>query len=112
MTTSSGLRRYTTPSIGVSIAGADLTGCDVYLTLLQGGVTLTLRLDTSEDWQAGTEQASGTVTLTQDQSAMFEEGKDVEVQANAISQDGHRWASGIATVRFGRNLMSVRRDHE
>lgn len=106
------MRRYTTPSIGVRIDGADLTGCDVYLTMMQGSVTLTLRLDTSDDWQAGASSASGTVTLTQDQSAMFEEGKDVEVQANAISTEGLRWASGIATVRFGRNLMSVRRDHE
>lgn len=112
MTTNSEMRRYTTPTIGVRLSGVDLTGCNVWLTLAQGSTTLNVRLDTSEDWQAGTEGASGSVTLTQDQSAMFEEDKDVEVEVNAISQDGHRWASDIKTKRFGRNLMSVRRGYE
>lgn len=106
------MRRYTTPTIELIIGGADLTGCDVLLTLRQGGKRLTVRVDESDDWTVGDGSASGSVTLTQEQTASFDEGEDVEVQANVIDPNGNRFATEIVRCRFGRNLLEVCKSHE
>ena len=89
------MRRYTTPTIEITIGGADLTGCDVLLTLRQGGKRLTVRADESGDWTVGEDSASGSVTLTQEQTASFDEDEDVEVQGSRRPCRS-RWASVTA----------------
>lgn len=101
------MRRYTTPTVALTVSGADLTGCEVLLTLRQGGKRLTLTASDSGDWTVGEGSSTGTVTLAQEQTALFEEGKDVEVQANVIGPDGRRAATGIVLCRFERNLLEV-----
>lgn len=105
------MRRFTTPTLAVTIGGADLTGCDAWLTLRQGDASLTLRLDGSDGWSVGEGSATGSVTLTQEQTALFVADRDVEVQANVIDANGYRWATEVATCRFGRNLLEVVREH-
>ena len=104
------MRRFTTPTITLEV-GADLTGCDAYLTLRQGFETLTIRLDTLDDWTVTSEGATASVTLTQRQSARFGEGKPVEVQANVIDQNGYRAATDIVMAVFDRQLLEVTKSY-
>lgn len=99
------MRRFTTPSFEVSI-DADLTGCDVYLTLRQGR----RRLDITkfDSVTVNGDVTTLTFTLTQAQSAMFSEKSDVEVQANVKDQAGYRDATDTASFRFGRNILERR----
>lgn len=106
------MRRFTTPTVRLTIGGADLTGCDVLLTFRQGGDRITIRADESDDWTVSEDSATGTVTLTQKQTAVFDEGKDVEVQANVVDPNGNRFATGIAHVRFERNVLEVVVEHD
>lgn len=99
------MRRFTTPTINLTIRGADLTNCNVWLTLSQGRTMLTIRLDELEDWEPGEVVSTCPVTLTQEQSAMFTSTSPTLVQVNAVSSEGFRWASGIDSTKLGRNLM-------
>lgn len=99
------MRRFTTPTINLTIRGADLTNCNVWLTLSQGGTMLTIRLDELEDWEPGEVTSTCPVTLTQEQSSMFSSTSSTLAQVNALSSDGFRWASEIDNVKLGRNLM-------
>lgn len=103
------MRRFTTPTISLSVAGADLSGAQAWVTFAQGEQVLTLRLDTIEGWHADAEGATVTLTLTQEQTAMFAADRDVEVQANVVDANGYRFATDIVTRRFGPNLLNARR---
>lgn len=98
------MRRYTTPRILIKIEGADLTGCDVYVTLRQGLREHTVKNPPME--VDGTD-AYLEVRLTQLQSARFRETKPVEVEVNVVDPNGWRAATDIATVPFGRQLLEV-----
>lgn len=102
------MRRLSTPTFRVLVHGADLTGCDVYLTLKQGRKTITVKNPAIEI--DGTD-ATLTVTLTQEQTATFMEGRGVEVQVNAVDYNGYRIPTNIITVQFGRNILEVPKYH-
>lgn len=96
------MRRFTTPRFEVDV-GADLTGCDVYLTLRQGRREIDVT-----DFDSVTvdgDVTTLTFTLAQAQSARFSEGREVEIQANVIDQAGYRVSSEIAKIDMGRQLM-------
>ena len=105
----SDVRRFTTPTLALSVTGADLTGCAAWLTLAQGAQNITIRLDSLEDWAATAEGATATVTLTQAQTATFVPDEPVECQVNVVDANGYRFASDIATRTFGRNLLNAER---
>lgn len=103
------MRRYTTPTIIVRIEGADLTGCDVYLTFRQGRREVTVT--EFEGMEVGENATSLALTLTQLQTAGFDESKPVEVQANVVDYNQYRAASDIKEVTFGRQLLEREREH-
>lgn len=105
----SDVRRFTTPTLALSVTGADLTGCAAWLTLAQGAQNITIRLDSLEDWAATAEGATATVTLTQAQTAIFVPDEPVEAQVNVVDANGYRFATDIATCTFGRNLLNAER---
>ena len=96
------MRRFTTPRFEVDV-GADLTGCDVYITLRQGRREFDITDFDSVEVNDGV--TTFAFTLTQAQSAKFAEGRYVEIQANVIDQAGYRVASDIAKIDMGRQLM-------
>lgn len=105
------MRRFTTPTLAVTIGGADLTGCDAWLTLRQGDASLTLRLDGSDGWSVGEGSATKRAVCSCVSVTEPVADRDVEVQANVIDANGYRWATEVATCRFGRNLLEVVREH-
>lgn len=101
--------RYTTPTISLSVEKTDLTGKDIYVSLEQGniyltksGAELTVNVETVE--QKPITHIS--FTLTQEESATFNENKSVSVQVNWISSDGVRAATGIKSIKVMRNLLN------
>lgn len=100
------MRRYTTPTIIVRIEGADLTGCDVYVTFMQGRREHTvknppMRIEGSDTYLE--------VRLTQLQSARFAHDKPVEVEVNVVDYNNYRAATNIAEISIDRQLLEVPR---
>lgn len=100
------MRRYTTPTIGVTIRGADLTGCDVCLTLRQGRTVLEFSTEDFVEVEVGEDSTRVELTLTQEQSAMFDARMPYEVEANVVDSNDFRAATGIKAGRFDRNLKN------
>lgn len=98
------MRRYTTPRVLIKVEGADLTGCDVYVTFRQGRREHTVK---NPPMQLDGTDAYIEVRLTQLQSAKFREDRPVEVEANVVDSNGWRVATDIAEVTFGRQLLEV-----
>lgn len=101
--------RYTTPTISLTVEKADLTGKDVYVSLEQGSMILTKSgSDLTVTVTTVDEQPMTTIsfTMTQEESATFNENKSVSVQVNFISADGVRAATGIKTIKVMRNLLN------
>lgn len=97
---------YTTPTISLTVEGADLTAFDVYVSIEQGKSELTLSGDaltvTADQEETKTHIS---FTLTQEQSAMFSYGHSAYVQVNWINESGVRGATEIKAVRILRNLL-------
>lgn len=96
--------RYTTPTITLEVTGVNLTGMTAVLTLKQGSRTLNIPSADFTRFDISGNTASIDVTLTQGQSAMFLEDRDVEMQLNYVDANGFRGDTDIATISFGRNL--------
>ena len=96
------MRRYTTPTIPVRIEGADLTGCDVYMTFRQGRTQVDI--GPMSDLAIDGTTATFEVTLTQEQSALFKP-RDISVEINVIDPSGFRDATAIKTIRADSNLL-------
>ena len=96
------MRGFTTPTIVLEV-GADLTGCDAYLTLRQGYREMTIT--DFEDVSVSNGVTTLSVTLTQEQSARFADNRPIEAQVNVIDQAGYRVATDIATIAIDRQLM-------
>lgn len=95
---------YTTPTISLTVEDIDLTGKDVYVTLEQGSHQLT---KAGSQLSISMEEADTVIymTLTQEESAMFDYSKNVAVQVNWISSDGVRSATDIKKIDVMRNLL-------
>lgn len=102
------MRRYTTPRIIIKVEGADLTGCDVYITFRQGLREHTVKNPPME--LDGTD-AYLEVRLTQMQSARFRHDRPVKVEANVIDYNGYRAATDIVETSIDRQLLEVPRHH-
>lgn len=102
------MRRYTTPTITLTLTGADLTNCRIWVTLAQMHRKAEF---TRDDFDSIEQQPDDswviTITLTQEQSASYANDLPVDVQVNILDVTGHRYASNIGQVRFGRNLKEV-----
>ena len=95
---------YTTPTITLTVEGADLTGQDVYVTLEQSGVELT---KSGADLTLSYEDGDTTIvlSLTQEESAAFDYEKKAQVQVNFINAAGVRDATNIAQISVFKNLL-------
>ena len=98
------MRRFTTPRILVRIDGADLTGCDVYVTLWQGANAITIK---NPPMAINGTVAVAEVRLTQEQSARFRADLSVLAQVNVVDSNNYRAATDIAGTMPERNLLEV-----
>ena len=100
--------RFTTPTLTVSVAGADLTNCKVWLSFEQR-VPYTNLLITEFDVEVISpvtivdNTSYFDVTLTQEQSSSFRTGS-VIVQVNWMTSDGVRKATPIGVVAVEENI--------
>lgn len=95
------MRRYTTPSIMLTVKGVDLTTYDVYVTITQGSSSVTVE---NPDAQRVGCNTVLTIGLTQEQSAQFSAGM-ASVQVNWVDIAGNRDATVIKHVPIGTNLL-------
>lgn len=95
------LIRYTTPTQELVLNGADLTGCDVYVSYQQGLIGVDVEADSVEYANGKT---TVTVSLTQKQSSKFRAGK-VGVQVNWIYPNGKRDATTKKEIDVIGNLL-------
>ena len=96
-------RQYTTPVIELRIDGHDLSGADVYVTLMNKARNNSL----TEDSPTVTTDSTGStvsVHLTQAESGKFWYNEDVMVQVNWI-EAGERYATDIASIPWNENLL-------
>lgn len=107
--------RYTTPTISLSVDGADLTGKEVYVSLEQGNTELLKKgSDLTIDVEITDEHPVTHITfaLTQEETAVFKCGSSIAVQVNWISADGVRAATGIKTINVKQNLLDSVIDYD
>lgn len=95
------MRRYTTPSIMLTVENADITAFSVYVTFKQRDRVITLENPTSQFVVANTILS---VPLSQLQTAGFAPGF-VDVQINWKDRLGNRDATDIGTIRVAENLL-------
>lgn len=95
---------YTTPTISLTVEGIDLTGKDVYVTLEQGCHQLTKK---GNDLAVTIEDTDTNIalTLTQEESAIFDFNRNASIQVNWISSNGVRSATDIKKIDVMRNLL-------
>lgn len=95
------MRRNTTPTHTLTVEGIDLTGAnDVWVTYGSERSAVTIKDPTVA---YDDETTTITVTLTEAQTSQLL-GESVEVQVNYVL-DGAHYATDIATVELGRNLL-------
>ncbi len=95
------MRRYTTPTISLTVEGVDLTGMDTYVTISQGGTELTVTNAAASFDGADTTIA---LALTQEQTERFRVG-EAKVQVNWVGGDGMRNATTIGRLQVDDNLL-------
>lgn len=102
------MRRYTTPTIELTVEGHDLTASDVYVTMRQQGRELTI-----EDADVALDGGDTVITfaLTQEQSATFREGR-ARVEVNWVDADGFRNATSIEELAVTPNLLNRVIEHD
>lgn len=94
------MRRYTTPTIELTVHGADLTGCECWVSIIQGKAKIEIQATPTLDG----EDTTLTVQLTQEQTGMLSRGS-ARVQVNWIDEGGHRNATTIREVEVSGNLL-------
>ena len=93
--------QYTTPTERAVVEGADLTGCDVWVSFQQGRRELDVKA--SSVTYDGTD-STVEVPLTQLQTAGFRPGT-VKLQVNWVTSTNERDATILAEVEWGENLL-------
>ena len=96
------MRRFTTPTVELTVKGVDLTGYSVYVTFAQTGNVLTI--DDATVALVGTD-TSIAIPLSQLQTGGMREGT-VEVQVNWLDGNGQRDATTIGSIDIERNLLA------
>ena len=95
------MRRFTTPTLTITVEGVDLTAQEVMVTFQQRSRTLTVEQPTMALVDGDTVIS---VPLTQLQTGGFAEGS-AEVQVNWLDGNGHRDATTIGAIQVERNLL-------
>ena len=90
------IERGTTQELYITIKGFDLTDCDIYITFQQGPVTLTKKTMTSVTYTNNITRIL--LTLSQQETLMFQENKSGKLQARWVEPDGSTYKT--ATARF------------
>ncbi len=96
------MRRFTTPTLTITVEGVNLTEQEVMVTFRQRIRTFTIESPTME---LVDEDTVISVPLSQLQTGGFSEGS-VEVQINWLDGYGHRDATTIGTIQVERNLLA------
>ena len=103
------MRRFTTPTVTLTVKGVDLTGMDVLVTFTQACHELTVE-GPSMTLSTGGDTVIE-VPLSQVQTGGFVEGT-VEVQVNWLDALGNRDATTVGTIEVERNLLDEVVDDE
>lgn len=100
------MRRYTTPTLTLTVSGVDLSDFDVYVTITQGDIELTKTDDDiTVTYDSDEEKSTVAVYLTQAETGAFESRKDAKTQVNWMTSEGVRGATKIKTVHIEGNLL-------
>ena len=94
--------QWTTPTLRLTVRGADLTGTDVHATIKQSGRDLIEGEVTSVTYDS---EADATVVLadfTQLQTGSIRHG-DATLQLNFVTADGRRLATSEKRIEVGDN---------
>ena len=94
--------QWTTPTLRLTVRGADLTGTDVHATIKQGGRDPIEGDVTSVTYDS---ESNATVVLadfTQVQTGKIRHG-DATVQLNFVTPDGRRLATAEKRIEVGDN---------
>ena len=100
------MRRYSTPTVEVTVEGHDLTGMDEVAVTFRQGPRLVIVKDppmTTETHDGITDTIIA-IPLTQVQTASFTTG-DADVQVNYMDTLGHRVATTIGTITVEKNIL-------
>ncbi|MBO7449796.1 MAG: hypothetical protein J6U54_05445 [Clostridiales bacterium] len=100
------MKQYTSPVLPLLVEDKEISQSDtVYVTFSDNfrSKKLTFTDLTVENTEEG---AVVSVHLTQEQTAMFSKNNPVDVQVNVVAADGERWATDIAKVCVGENLLA------
>jgi len=97
------MRRYTTPTVTLTVKGVDLTGMDVLVTFTQACRELTVDNPSMTLTTGGDTVIE--VPLSQVQTGGFVDGS-IEVQVNWLDAVGHRDATTVGTIEVERNLLA------
>ena len=96
------MRRFTTPTLTITVEGVDLTAQEVMVTFQQRSRTLTVEQPAMALVDGDTVIS---VPLTQFQTGGFAEGS-AEVQVNWLDGFGHRDATTVGAIQVERNLLA------
>lgn len=94
------MRRGTTPTFNIE-CDVDLAGYTIFVTLEQGNKELTL----TPECEATEDGCVLSVTLTQEQTLVFDDRGAASMQVRAIDQAGLAIASNIMPVDIGKILL-------
>lgn len=94
--------QWTTPTLRLTVRGADLTGTDVYATIKQSGRDPIEGEVTSVTYDAEDEATVVLADFTQAQTGGIRRG-EATVQLNFVTVDGRRLATAEKRIEVGDN---------
>ena len=94
--------QWTTPTLRLTVRGADLTGTDVHATIKQGGRDPIEGEVTSVTYDAEAEATVVLADFTQVQTGGIRKG-DATVQLNFVTAEGKRLATSEKRIEVGDN---------
>lgn len=98
---------FDTPTYNINISGADFTGCDVYVTFMQGRSRKVMFGPDDFDYvtvDAENQTVKVGCTFSQEQSSVFKSDMNIEFQVTIVDPNDYRVTSDIHTAQFGRQL--------
>lgn len=97
------IRQFTTPTLAVEV-GADLTGCDVWISIKCNGERTDHRF-ASDEIEVNGDTTTLKVPLTQEETGAYTVGQTIVLQANWITSDGVRRASEQRRITVTPNIL-------
>lgn len=94
--------QYTTPTLRLTVRGADLTGTEVYVTIKQGGRDPIEGEITSVTYDGETDATVVLADFTQLQTGRIRKG-EATVQINFVTAEGRRLATAEKRIEVGDN---------